>query len=95
MITQQQKALIINHLKALSPHRIAVFGSYARNEQTTASDLDILIFLDNKKKISLLDIIEVEQDLSDELGLKVDLVTERSLHSLIRPYVEKDLQFIL
>lgn len=94
MITEQQKALIINHLKALSPRKIGVFGSYARSEQKAASDLDILIFLDSSTKISLLDIIGVEQELSDALGIKVDLITERSLNPLIRPYVEKDLQFI-
>lgn len=95
MITDQQKALIINHLRALSPQKIGVFGSYARSEQKAASDLDILIFLDSSNKVSLLDIVGVEQELSDALGIKVDLITERSLNPLIRPYVEKDLQFIL
>jgi predicted nucleotidyltransferase len=95
MITKQQKELIITHLKGLSPQKIGVFGSYARNEQKVLSDLDILIYLDNSKKISLLDIIGIEQQLSEALGVKVDLITERSLNPLIRPYVEKDLQFIL
>ncbi|MBX2970900.1 MAG: nucleotidyltransferase family protein [Cyclobacteriaceae bacterium] len=95
MITEQQKALIISHLRTLSPQKIGVFGSYARSEQKAASDLDILIFLDSSNKVSLLDIIGVEQELSDALGIKVDLVTERSLNPLVRPYVEKDLQFIL
>lgn len=94
MITEQQRLLIVDHLKPLSPQKIGVFGSYARDEQKATSDLDILIYLDNSSKLSLLDIIGAEQNLSDALGIKVDLVTERSLHPYIRPYVEKELQFI-
>jgi predicted nucleotidyltransferase len=53
-----------------------------------------LVSLDYSKRISLLDLIGVEQDISDELGIKVDLVTEKSLSPLIRPYVEQDINYI-
>lgn len=94
MITEQQKHIVLQHLEKLSPEKVGIFGSYARGEQTQESDLDILVFLDGTKRFSLLDIIGVEQDLSDALGIKVDLVTERSLHPIVRPYVEKELQLI-
>jgi predicted nucleotidyltransferase len=94
MINQQQREILLEHLKLLKPIKVAVFGSYARSENKSDSDLDILIFLNDSHKISLLDIIGVEQNLSDALGIKVDLTTDRSLHPLVRPYVEKDLQFI-
>jgi uncharacterized protein len=90
MITSQQKEIVLETLRVLKPLKISVFGSYARGENSSNSDLDILISLDYANRISLLDLIGAEQDLSDALGIKVDLVTEKSLHPLIRPYVEKD-----
>lgn len=95
MITSQQKDIIVNHLQRLKPLKIAVFGSYARGENKPDSDLDILVFLDYPNRISLLDIAGAELDLSEALGIKVDLVTEKSLSPLMRPYIEKDIQFIM
>jgi uncharacterized protein len=94
MITEQQKSIVLSHLRTLAPTKVGVFGSYARGEQTKESDLDILVFFDNSARFSLLDIIGVEQELSDALGIKVDLVTERSLHPVVRPYVEKELKLL-
>lgn len=94
MITNQQKQVIIDHLKPLRPFRIGVFGSYARNENKQDSDLDILVALDYSLKPSLLDLIGVEQSLTDALGIRVDLVTEKSLHPYLKPYIEKDLKII-
>ncbi len=90
MITSQQKEIVLEALKVLKPLKVSIFGSYARGENSINSDLDILISLDYSNRISLLDLIGAEQDISDALGIKVDLVTEKSLHPLIRPYVEKD-----
>ncbi len=68
---------------------IGIFGSYARNEQSDKSDLDILIDLDGQ--IDLLGLIGLEQQLADEPNLRVDLITYRSLNKLIKPYIESDL----
>ncbi|MCA4900722.1 MAG: nucleotidyltransferase family protein [Bacteroidota bacterium] len=94
MITQHQKEILLQHLKPLNPAKVAIFGSYSRGENRDGSDLDVLVFLNDSHKVSLLDLAGVELDLSDALGIKVDLVTERSLNPLVRPYVEKDLQFV-
>lgn len=58
---------------------LGVFGSYVRNEQSLDSDLDILIELDRPPKISLLGLVELEQYLSDTLGVKVDLAIKKNL----------------
>ena len=94
MISQDQQSVIISKLGDLSPRKIGIFGSYARNENKNSSDLDILIFLEPTAKISLLRIIKAEHDLADSLGIKVDLVTERSLSPLVRSYIERDLKII-
>jgi len=71
------------------PSMVGVFGSYARNENTETSDLDLLV--DFNGKINLLELIGIEQELSEILGIKVDLVTTKSLSDQLRPYVEMDL----
>ena len=86
MITDQQYSVIKEVLSAFRPTLIGIFGSYARNEQTKESDLDILVNFG--ETISLLDIIGLEQELSEKLGVKVDLLTERAVHPKIKKYIE-------
>ena len=84
---------IIEYLKTYNPHKIAVFGSYVRNQQTTNSDIDLLV--DFKKTPTLLTLIKIENDLSSILGIKVDLLTEGALKNrIIKENIEKDLQVI-
>ena len=86
----QQK--IINYLLAYNPKLIGVFGSYARNEQTKNSDIDILVSF--KGKITLIDLSRIKNELSETLEINVDLVTQKALHPKIKAYIEKDLQII-
>ncbi len=58
---------------------IGVFGSYVRNEQKPESDLDILIELDRPPKISLIGLVELEQYLSEVLGVRVDIAIRKNL----------------
>ena len=83
---------ITSYLKKYDPAKIGIFGSFARNENTIESDIDILVNL--KKKIDYLDLVGIELDLSDLLGMKVDLITERSINPRLKPYIYKDLRII-
>jgi len=89
MITAQQQSIIKKITKKYHPTLLGVFGSYARDQETKASDLDILI--DFESNLDLLEIIGLEQELSELLGVKVDLVTLRSVNKSIKPYVDRDL----
>ncbi len=60
-----------------SVNYLGVFGSYIRGEQTEDSDLDILVQFD--KKPGLFKYIELEDHLSELLGVKVDLVMKSAL----------------
>jgi predicted nucleotidyltransferase len=62
---------------------IGVFGSYVRNEQHPGSDLDILIELERPPMISLIGLVEMEQYLSDTLGVKVDIAIKKNLKKRI------------
>jgi predicted nucleotidyltransferase len=94
MINSHQRDVIVNHLKSLRPLKIGVFGSYARGENKVDSDLDVLVHLNYSYPVSLLDIAHVSQNLSEALGISVDIVTEKSLSPYLRPYIEKDLIYI-
>jgi len=60
---------------------LEVFGSYVRAEQKDDSDLDVLVTF--QEAPSLLTFISIENYLSDELGVKVDLVMKDSLKPAI------------
>ncbi|KOR38040.1 DNA polymerase beta [Planktothricoides sp. SR001] len=56
---------------------LGIFGSYVRGEDTEDSDVEILIDYDEAP--TLIELIELEDYLSDLLDLKVDVVTKNSL----------------
>jgi predicted nucleotidyltransferase len=53
---------------------LGVFGSYVQGNQNPESDIDILLELEKPIRIDLIALIELEYQLSDLLGVKVDLV---------------------
>lgn len=69
-----------------------LFGSYARNEQTPQSDVDILVVFDQNsgKGVSLLDHIAIAMDLEELLGQKVDMITEGTLLPFAHKTAEQD-----
>lgn len=89
MISLKQQNQIIDIVSKFNPKMIGIFGSYARGENKANSDLDVLI--DFEQDINLLEIIGLEQELTERLGLQVDLITLRSLNPQLQKYVEADL----
>ena len=65
--------------------RLRVFGSVARGQDREGSDVDLLI--DMPEGSSLLQIVGLQQDIQDALGIEVDLCTERELHPELRPRI--------
>lgn len=64
---------------------VRVFGSVARGEDTPESDVDFLVEWD--ESASLTDWVGFQQEVERVLGLKVDVVSEASLHWYIRDKV--------
>jgi uncharacterized protein len=89
MISEQQKKIILDVTQRINPTYVGIFGSFARGDQNEKSDMDILI--DYQSSLDLLEIIDIENELSEMLGVKVDLITQKSLNALLKPYIEKDL----
>jgi predicted nucleotidyltransferase len=92
MINRELADKIVGYLRPHNPLRVGVFGSYVRNEQTADSDLDILVSFRDQKNI--LDLIGLEMELSELLGIKVDLITEASVSPYLQKYIQQDLQVL-
>ena len=83
---------IISFLKKNNAGKISVFGSYVKDKESQSSDIDILVeFLDKK---SLLQFVEIERDLSEYLGIKVDLLTKASISPYIYPIIKNDIKVL-
>ena len=88
------KNIILSHLKEFDPLKIGIFGSFARGDNKKGSDIDILV--EFKESPTLLTLIKLENDLSEILGVKVDLVTTGALkNKRIKKSIKKDLIKIL
>ncbi len=72
--------------------KLGIFGSYIRHEQRKGSDLDLLVTFEEIP--SLFQYIELENLISDSLGIKVDLVMEEALKPNIKERILKEVQFI-
>ena len=77
-IVQEQKSVWIEKHRV---RKIGIFGSYVRGDQKNDSDLDILIDFDEYP--GLLEFLSMENDLSQRLGIKVDLVMKSGLKPVI------------
>lgn len=79
----------------LSPYakKIAVFGSFARGDDTPESDIDILVDLKLPGQRPSLGLkwFALEQELKRVLGREVELVSQSAMSPYIRPYAERDM----
>lgn len=85
--------IILSYLIPYNPERIGIFGSYARNEANILSDIDLLVSF--KQTPSLLQLIKIENELSEKIGKKVDLLTEGALkNTRLKESIYNDLNII-
>jgi len=73
--------------------KIGIFGSYLRAEAKKESDLDILIEFEQDVDIGLLKFVEIENYLSDLLGIRVDLVEKSALKPRIGKHILKEVVY--
>ncbi len=73
---------------------IGIFGSYVRGEQKEGSDLDILVSFKEKFKTDLIAFVELEEYLSELLGVKVDLVMKSALKPRIGKQILKEVVYL-
>lgn len=73
---------------------IGIFGSFARDEATEKSDIDILYTIEKDKKLSIFDYLKMSGLLEEYFQKKVDLVREGTLKPAVKKYIEKDLMYV-
>lgn len=73
--------------------KVGLFGSFARNEQSPDSDIDLLVeFASGQKNYrNFLGFSELAENL---LGRKVEVVTLQSLSQFIAPYVTREVKYV-
>jgi len=76
--------------------RLAVFGSYARGDDTPDSDIDLLVEFEDppRKKLGLLEWVRLEREMGEKLGRKVDLVPAEGVKPRMRPSIEEDMRVV-
>jgi predicted nucleotidyltransferase len=75
-------------IRALGATSLYLFGSVARDEAGTESDLDLFIDYDPKSRFNALDLVGIKLFLEDELHLPVDITTRDSLHPMLKDRIE-------
>ena len=71
---------------------IGVFGSEARGQAKKDSDIDLLVRFSYPK--SLLSIVKLERELTEQLGKKVDLLTEESISPYLKENIMSELKVL-
>ena len=93
------KTNILNYLKEhysefknkYNVEQIGLFGSYARDEATENSDIDIFV----KMKPSLFDMVAIKEQIENDLDKKVDIIREhKNIKPIFLKMIQKDLIYV-
>jgi predicted nucleotidyltransferase len=63
----------------------AFFGSVLRQDFGSSSDIDVLVRFDDRTQHGFLDVVEMEEELGELFGRKVDLLTRRGVELSSNP----------
>ncbi len=84
-----------NHdqLRALGVRRLGLFGSFARNDPTAESDVDVLVEFEPDQK-TFDNFMRLVFLLEDVLQRPVEVVTAESLSPYLRPYIMNEVEYV-
>jgi hypothetical protein len=89
-----ERERILAHLRAQAPRlrargirRLSLFGSMARAEARSKSDVDLLIEVDSTSHFSLFDLVDLQDDLRTSLGRH----THFAFASKLRPWLRQEI----
>jgi Predicted nucleotidyltransferases len=84
------KPILLEKYRWLS--ELGIFGSYVRGEQNEESDVDVLV--DYTEAPDLIELIDLENYLSDNLGMKVDVVTKNGLKPRLKERILSEVVYV-
>lgn len=89
------KTTLYNHRKQFFDNypieSLAIFGSYARNEQNEKSDLDLLVEFNDKIGIRFIDLADEIESLFD---LKIELVSRNGIKQKYFESIKQELVYV-
>jgi hypothetical protein len=72
--------------------KVAVFGSYVKGKEKPDSDIDVIVKFAERK--SLLELVRIEREVTEALGIKVDLLTEKSISPYMIDSIKREMKVI-
>jgi predicted nucleotidyltransferase len=92
---QDMRSVLLKHKDQLFAEypikSMAIFGSFARNEQTESSDLDLMVEFNDKIGIQFIDLAD---ELENYIGLRVDLVSREGIKDRYFQAIKSDLIYV-
>ena len=73
--------------------RIGIFGSFAREEQSPSSDIDLIVDMEGKKK-NIHNFLQLKRFLEKETQKKVDMGFEHSLKPIVKEKIRKHIIYV-
>lgn len=77
-------------LKSLGATSLFLFGSTARGQASSRSDLDLFVDYDPVSRFNLFDLLRAKYMIEDDLGVPVDIATSGGLHPRLKARIEQE-----
>lgn len=83
-----------SELNSVGVVSLAVFGSVARGDAGPSSDVDLMAEFDEARRLSLFELVGLENRLTEIVGARVDLADRRNLKELVKANAEREAIFV-
>jgi predicted nucleotidyltransferase len=90
-VDERQRHALVDLCARYGFSKLEVFGSVARGDERTDSDIDVLYDLLPGRHVTW-EVVDAADELSAILGRPVDLVSRRAVHPLLRSRIESEAQ---
>ncbi|TPJ75623.1 nucleotidyltransferase domain-containing protein [Mesorhizobium sp. B2-6-2] len=76
-------------IRGMGVTSLYLFGSAARGDARSDSDLDLFIDYDPARRFSLIDLVGIKQFLEEKMSAEIDITTRDSLHPMLKADIER------
>ena len=89
---EEMREKILPVLLPYGVRQISLFGSVARGEDTSESDIDLLVEFEDppQRPLGLMTWVRLERELAAQFGRRVDMVSARGVSRHLAPYIEAE-----